>query len=181
MKLSHNPKIKSENGGMTLIEMLAVIVIIAVLLGMLFPAFNAVRTAARLAQANTEVNNLATAFKLYENEYGYWPTNVSLFDIDANIVAILSGASSTENPRKIRFYDFPPNRVTVAGFVDPFRGGKPYQVALNQDYSGVITNLPVPYNIGLPAAPAGLTNSIAVWMQTNNAMTNISRFAKSWK
>ncbi|MDK3159461.1 type II secretion system protein [Kamptonema cortianum] len=171
-----------KSAGMTLIEMLAVIVIIAVLMGMLFPVVSAVRTSARLAQANTQVNQLAAAFKFFENEYGYWPTNTDdSFPVDANIIGVLSGTDETQNPRKIRFFDFPANQVTSEGFVDPFKGGKPYRVVLDQTYSGVITNIPTPYNIGIPLPPEGLTNSIAVYMQTNNAMTNLSRIARSWK
>ncbi len=173
-------KIQNTNhrqAGMTLIEMLAVIVIIAVLMGMLFPVVSAVRTSARLAQANVEAASLATAFKMYENEYGYWPTNaVGAFPVNASIVAILSGTSDTENPRKIRFYDFPPNRVTSAGFVDPFpasqNGGLVYQVVLDQDYDNVVNV--TTYSQGL------ISNAVVVFMQTNKNI-NTTRFARSWK
>ncbi|MDZ4743965.1 MAG: type II secretion system protein [Verrucomicrobiota bacterium] len=172
----------SKTQGMTLIEILTVVVIIAVLMGMLFPVVTGVKNSARRAQANVECNGLVTAFKMYENEYGVFPSGV-VTNTSSNVVAMLSGnddpTAGYENPKRIRFFDFQQSRISNGAYYDPFmgKGGNPYQIQLDTNYTGVVT-IPAPYNTGLTGG--SLTNSVAIWMVTNSS-ANLTQFAKSWK
>ncbi|HTS19676.1 MAG TPA: type II secretion system protein [Verrucomicrobiae bacterium] len=80
----------------TLIEMLAVIGIIAVLVALLFPAIKSSLTKSEITQAQSGVANLTTAFKAYYTEYGKWPISDTLpnwnYVVDGNMVSLLSGA-----------------------------------------------------------------------------------------
>ena len=119
--------------GFTLIELLTVIAIIAILMGLLFPAVNAVKEAARKAEAKNACAGIVAAVKWYNTEYGKYPPIVvadssgappSTDDIivgdpdcpkvkgDNNLLfntlrAISKGANDKDvlNPRKIIFFE----------------------------------------------------------------------------
>ena len=57
----------------TLIELLTVIAIIAILMGLLFPALSAAKEQARRAAASTAVRSIVGACKSYYNDYGKFP------------------------------------------------------------------------------------------------------------
>jgi prepilin-type N-terminal cleavage/methylation domain-containing protein len=57
----------------TLIELLTVITIIAILMGLLFPAMGIVKEQARRAEAKVAVGQIAAAIKQYHTEYGKYP------------------------------------------------------------------------------------------------------------
>jgi prepilin-type N-terminal cleavage/methylation domain-containing protein len=58
----------------TLVELLTVIAIIAILMGLLFPAIAAIRENGRRAEARNNVMQILTAVKAYNTEYGKYPT-----------------------------------------------------------------------------------------------------------
>jgi prepilin-type N-terminal cleavage/methylation domain-containing protein len=68
------PPQSSSQLAFTLIELLTVIAIIAILMGLLFPALGAVRENARRVQAKTDVTNIVAAVKQYYTEYGKYPS-----------------------------------------------------------------------------------------------------------
>jgi prepilin-type N-terminal cleavage/methylation domain-containing protein len=78
MKSSHNNTAR----GFTLIELLTVIAIIGILAAIIIPTTGAVRTAAKKSQTKAQFSQLATAFTLFKQEYGYMPK----FDADGAFV-----------------------------------------------------------------------------------------------
>lgn len=60
----------------TLIELLTVIAIIAILMGLLFPAIGLVKEQANKARAKNDVSNIVTAVRAYNVEYGKYPSIV---------------------------------------------------------------------------------------------------------
>ncbi len=58
----------------TLIELLTVIAIIAILMGLLFPAIGLVKEQANKARAKNDVSNIVTAVRTYNVEYGKFPS-----------------------------------------------------------------------------------------------------------
>jgi prepilin-type N-terminal cleavage/methylation domain-containing protein/prepilin-type processing-associated H-X9-DG protein len=69
------PSFRSRNtGGFTLVEVLVVITIIAVLLGMVLPAVQNAREAARRASCQSNLRQLAIAAENFENSHGRFPT-----------------------------------------------------------------------------------------------------------
>lgn len=64
---------KRVGSGFTLVELLVVITIISILMGLLIPAVNAAREAARNAECGVNVKNLALASIQHEGTKGYLP------------------------------------------------------------------------------------------------------------
>lgn len=140
----------------TLIELLTVIAIIAVLMGLLFPAVNSVKVAAQKTQAKNDVTQIVTAVKAYFTEYGKYPTNDTTDKAyaDNTIIDVLrnypnSGGSRPSpdlNPRQIVFFEAPNVKDAAApkSGVDPKTGiyydpwGIAYSTALDADYDNVI-------------------------------------------
>jgi prepilin-type N-terminal cleavage/methylation domain-containing protein len=67
----------SRAGGFTLIELLIVIAIIAILIGLLFPAFKGVQDQARRTQAKNDLTQIVTAVNAFYTEYGKYPIATS--------------------------------------------------------------------------------------------------------
>ena len=59
----------------TLIELLVVITIIAILMGLLFPAFKGVQDQAKRTQAKNDVTQIVTAVNAFYTEYGQYPAS----------------------------------------------------------------------------------------------------------
>jgi prepilin-type N-terminal cleavage/methylation domain-containing protein len=64
----------SSRFAFTLIELLTVIAIIAILMGLLFPAIGAVKENARKVQAKNDLVNIVAAVKQFSTEYGKYPS-----------------------------------------------------------------------------------------------------------
>jgi prepilin-type N-terminal cleavage/methylation domain-containing protein len=67
----------SRRKGFTLIELLTVIAIIAILMGLLLPAMNAAKNAAKKSQAGTDMHSLVLAVHNYYTDYGIYPVNAT--------------------------------------------------------------------------------------------------------
>ena len=66
----------SADHGVTLVELLVVVAIIGILVGMLLPAVQAVRIAARRTACSNQVRQLALALHNYESAYNRFPAGV---------------------------------------------------------------------------------------------------------
>src|SRR5438132_12024294 len=73
----HNPaviqKSPGQAGAFTLIELLVVMAIIAILIGLLFPAFRAVQDQAKRTQAKNDLTQIVNAVNAYYTDYGRYP------------------------------------------------------------------------------------------------------------
>lgn len=173
--------------GFTLIELLVVIAIIGVLMGLLFPAVNGALDAARKAQAQNDVVQIANAIIMYETEYGRLPQSSATAPtedtkVDAltnGIIGVLMGlnTNSWANPRKITFLEVPDAKSKKSGintnngrYIDPW--GNTYRIALDYTYDNSVQ----------AGEDNALTNSItlrkrvAVW----NTNTNARRRVATW-
>jgi prepilin-type N-terminal cleavage/methylation domain-containing protein len=148
----------------TLIELLVVIGIIAILVGLLFPAFKAVQNQARSTQAKNDLTQIVNAVNAFYTDYGKYPlviadtiygpsgaANNALFNV-------LRGLDATNNPRQIVFINPPYVKapanprsgiatqatninsipVAIGDFVDPW--GTPYNVAIDGSYDNQVAN-----------------------------------------
>src|ERR1700745_1957512 len=98
--------------GFTLIEPLIVIAIIAILIGLLFPAFKGVQDQARRTQAKNDLTQIVTAVNAFYTEYGKYPLVTSDAYITStsspNLLNVLRAIDAANNPRQIVFIN-PPN------------------------------------------------------------------------
>ncbi len=156
----------------TLIELLVVISIIAVLIGLSFPAFQAVQNTAKKTQAKNDLVQIVTAVNAFYTEYGKYPIeatdrfepgndNTPLFNVLRGLPA------EPLNPRQIVFLSPPEAKdptnprggVTTDGkFYDPF--GKTYGVAMDGDYDNNVSN---PYDAGTGAGGTDLRQGAIAW------------------
>lgn len=135
----------------TLIELLTVMVIIMILVGILVPTVQTVRTRAMETDARTRVASLRTAISQFYSTYGHLPIPATvdserkLTDAEYDVlITILSGSETStpkQNPRGIVFLE---KMVTDSDkpheFQDPW--GERLVVVLDQDYDNEITNGP---------------------------------------
>ncbi|MEM6778541.1 MAG: DUF1559 domain-containing protein [Planctomycetota bacterium] len=67
------PNSRRASGGFTLIELLVVIAVIGILIGMLMPAVQSAREAARATDCKNRIRQLALAAQLHHDALGYFP------------------------------------------------------------------------------------------------------------
>jgi prepilin-type N-terminal cleavage/methylation domain-containing protein len=162
----------------TLIELLVVISIVAVLMGLAFPAFQGVQNAAKKTQAKNDLVQIVTAVSAFYTEYGRYPTAATT-DIAATFGAggsasgplfnELRGLSApTLNIRQITFIS-PPDvkdqvnprsgiKTSNGQFYDPW--GAAYAVRLDADYS---SDVPNPYSADTGAGGAVIRQGAIAW------------------
>ena len=163
----------------TLIELLVVIAVIAILIGLLFPAFQGVQDQAKRTPAKNDLTQIVTAVNAFYTEYGKYPvvaddTQIAVTaDLFYSLRAVAVGANfgNAVNTRQIIFMSPPDVKdadnprsgiaakdTTVNGIatktgelVDPW--GTPYKVAINGTYDNQIAN---PYSTnGAGSDPVG--------------------------
>lgn len=155
----------------TVIELLVVITVIAILIALLFPAFNAVQDQAKRTQAKNDLTQIATAVNAFYTEYGKYPlvtadttygpggtTNDLLFNE-------LRAISATQNARQIVFISPPDVKDTSSPrsginggqFYDPW--GTPYEVRIDGSYDSQVAN---PYSLHAGSAP-NLQIGVIAW------------------
>lgn len=170
--------------GFTLIELLVVISIIAILIGLLFPAFRGVQDQAKRTQAKNDLAQIVTAVNAYYTEYGKYPVVTddtpiaNTADLFYTLRAIPSGTANAldaANPRKIVFISPPDakdqtnprNGIKTADgqWYDPW--GTTYKVAIDGTYDNQIAN-PYPDTDGSAGANP-LRQGVIAWSYGSDA------------
>jgi prepilin-type N-terminal cleavage/methylation domain-containing protein len=160
----------------TLIELLVVIIMIAILAGLLFPAFIGAQNQAKKVQAKNDLTQIVTAVNAFYTEYGMYPTNPAtdvtfsnnnntVFDVLRNMTGTTPG--NTSNPRGIVFINVPTAKdqvnpksgiKTSSGvWYDPY--GMPYNVRIDGTYDNQIAN---PYTSNAGPTP-NLQAGVIAW------------------
>lgn len=149
--------------GFTLIEVLAVVTIIALLAALLIPSLGSARTAARRAATKARFNQWAAGLEAFRSEYGYYPTlapgghvndgaagdlggDHPFHDLLAGIhrdgSALPAGApadsAGAQNPKQIRFVDFAEADFNAGGLLQDAFGNSDIAVLLDRDLDGSI-------------------------------------------
>ena len=126
--------------GFTLIEMLAVLVIIAIIAGLGFAGAVYAKNKVKIARAQHEVKELSKAWKMYWMVYTNWPTgcNGPGVAMNAGVMTILMGENggSSDNPRHYKFMESKP-AILANGFLDPW--GHPYTVDFTVNNTALAT------------------------------------------
>src|SRR6476660_6010866 len=98
----------------TLIELLVVISIIAILIGLLFPAFKGVQDQAKKVQTKNDLTQIVTGVNAFYTEYGKYPLPANqngesyTYSTDNNLLFnALRGKDDTQNPRSVAFMNIP--------------------------------------------------------------------------
>jgi prepilin-type N-terminal cleavage/methylation domain-containing protein len=170
----------------TLIELLVVITIIAILIGLLFPAFRGVQDQAKRTQAKNDLTQIVTAVSAYYTEYGKYPLvtadaiikNTSTpgnFDLMYTLRAVSGGlnAGNVANTRQIVFIN-PPDakdqttprngiKTSDGQWYDPW--GTPYLIEIDGGYDNQIPN---PYSANAGATP-NLQIGVIAWSLGSDA------------
>ena len=130
---------RQRNAGFSMVELLAVILILWLLFGMVFVAKRAVRRSARSRQAATRCQILAQAIKEYRRDYGRWPGQVQgevdrLYGVgewsQTNVLHHL-----TNSPRQDVYVEFGTDELSELGeCLDPW--GRPYLIAIDENEDG---------------------------------------------
>jgi prepilin-type N-terminal cleavage/methylation domain-containing protein len=155
----------APNGGaFTLIELLIVITIMAVLIGLAFPAYQGVQDRARNVQAKNDLAQIVIAVNGFYTEYGTYPSLYApemTFDTkngndnDKLFNELRGNQFATMNPRNISF--FSAKFAADGRLYDPW--GKQYIVRLDTDYDNKVTN---PYSKNAGVVPQ-IDGGVIAW------------------
>ena len=95
--MNSRPQNRSQTHAFTLVELLTVIAIIAILMGLLFPAIGVVKDQAKKAEAKTACANIVAAVKAYNTEYSKYPNATGTASSTDYIVGDTAGGASKDN------------------------------------------------------------------------------------
>ena len=172
-----SPSTNFGERGFTLIELLIVIAIVAVLLGLAFPVFQAVIDRAKKVQAKNDLTQIVTAVSTFYTEYGRYPIDSSITTDGAAtfgggvtgkpVIDELRAKSASLNTRQIVFIS-PPEESAQASpkgkigsdgqFHDPW--GSAYAFEIDANYDNEVTN---PYGSSGGAGADPIRQGIIAW------------------
>ncbi len=124
----------------TMLEMLAVVLVLSVLFGFLLSAITTLRRSAELKQARTDAVAIAQALKEYRGIFGTWPAQrqgnrdrvyaaANGEDCPTNVIAAL-----IDNPRGLRLLVLPDGDIANLWYRDPW--DQPYMIVMDEDGDG---------------------------------------------
>jgi len=175
----------SDERAFTLIEILVVMTLIAILMGIGYPAFTSVMESARKTQAKNEEQQIVAAVNAFYTDYGKYPivtadttltgtTAPSNGDLFFSLRAVAQGANAlvngvpAVNPRSIVFIQPPVSkdqtnprsgiRTLTSIWYDPW--GSPYNVMIDGNYDNSLAN---PYADTPPPGGTPLYLGVIVW------------------
>ena len=139
--------------GFTMIELLAVIAIIAIVASLIGIGITTVHQRARRAKAKVQIKQLEKAFIAYHDEYGEWPVfgpedesaaGVDCGDSAARLLRgeIVAGAGGDNlNPQEISYFAVTDSMLRIdadgtLGFIDPWK--RCYKYMMDFDDDGVL-------------------------------------------
>lgn len=132
----------SGRAGMTLIELMVVIVVIAILFAILMPAIGRLRQRAHRADAQATAKVLEDAIIQYHFEYGRWPINYANlqpemeFAGNNHLVIAYLMANHPQNPKRVQFIQIDDYTTDEQGsIVNPW--GNPYVITFDTDANTV--------------------------------------------
>jgi prepilin-type N-terminal cleavage/methylation domain-containing protein len=150
--------IKTNKTGFTLIELLVVIAIIGLLASVVLLALNSARAKSRDAKRLADIRQLASAYELYFNDYGSYPTNTTAGS------AILGGAGAYLVPAYIGLTPTAPTPQDGSCVATGYQGNAYYWVANATGATGLVPTYAVTFCLGAQtggytAGPHTLTQS----------------------
>jgi len=180
---------RSAAHAFTLIELLVVIGIIAILVGLLFPAFKAVQNQARNTQAKNDLSQIVNAVNAFYTDYGRYPlgitadttygpggnptTNETLFTELRGCTAAVGScpAAATTNARQIAFISPPDVKNSASprsgiGIAVANKGqyfdpwGTNYAIRIDGGYNNQVAN---PYTADTGAGAGTLNQGVIAW------------------
>lgn len=193
LKILPMRRIREHTSAFTLIELLVVMTLIAILLGIGYPAFTSVMESARKTQAKNEEQQIVAAVNAYYTDYGKYPlpvgaaadttygaggtSNGELFYTLRAVNGGTMNAGDLANPRKIVFIQPPVSKdqtrprsgiqTLTSIWYDPW--GSQYNVRIDGDYNNQLTTNPyTDAPGGQPGQP--LNNAVIVWSFGKNGM-----------
>jgi prepilin-type N-terminal cleavage/methylation domain-containing protein len=184
-----------RNQAFTLIELLTVIAIIAVLAGLLFPAFQSAMRKGETAQAQTDIKMIESAIQAYHLQYGLYPVvplsnndnggdycfgglggyanNGQLMDILRSFDRGPGNSGFANNLRKIVFINASQKSLDSTGnYLDPW--GRQYEITIDTGNDNICN--------GLKGGYADVPNrTVVVWSCGPDGKPNTTDDIRSWK
>jgi prepilin-type N-terminal cleavage/methylation domain-containing protein len=121
----------------TLVELLTVIAIIAILMGLLFPAIQIVKDQANKVKAKSDIMNTVAAVKQYYTEYGKYPLTGQTTNTDITFGDSVSAAGAASPVDNSQLYNVLRN---YAGATRGNPDGNPRQIVFFEGRTGITSS-----------------------------------------
>lgn len=117
-----------RRAGFTLLELLAVVAVIAILIALIMGSSAGARKNARIQQSKAELRGLVVAIRAYRVEYGTWPVHDQGGEWNEDNSELVRALVAPGNEHHVNFIEV---RDPSHSLCDPFRANIPYKVLIN--------------------------------------------------